>query len=438
VFLCVALPIILIGSRGLFQTTGSFTASCSVLLEFQGSEIPRWDTRGSHIDFDRELSTYRFMAMSVPVAQLATEHLADSLDALVVLDPSFDNLRKEESFVEYLLGGLDVSTMGESNMLEIRFTSIHPRMALAAVGACREAFMGFAVRASKNPQAITYYDEQIRSVTQEIDSLLVLRGAVLTAAGYASLEDDLSYDAGQLTRLEDEYYETMGVCSLLEGRINGVKDALVRDPHFAPLAHKDINSLSLTQAKAVVKDQQDKLNELQARHPENSVPVQRQREVLERALNYQKAEVDAYIHSLESELSAATEKARSQAALIATIKTSIAKAPEIYNQVTLLDAQIFALRSLLEDMQVKFGEVRMGVMADERISRMIRLTEPELITVFTTGRPILYFGIICILAITLGVVASFIADNQDHRIFNRKQAEQYLKVPVFASISQVK
>ena len=70
VIAAVALPIIMVASLGLFKNTGSFVAACQILLDLQSPEAPRWNTR-AYVDYDRSLSTYMHMAMSVPVARMA-------------------------------------------------------------------------------------------------------------------------------------------------------------------------------------------------------------------------------------------------------------------------------------------------------------------------------------------------------------------------------
>ena len=198
----------------------------------------------------------------------------------------------------------------------------------------------------------------------------------------------------------------------------------------------DMNTLIYL--KNIVSKHEDKLNELRALHPEDSVPVQRQREVLERAIQNLRDEVEVYIEGLEIDLAAARAKEASLLTMIDSFKDITQKAPAVYQRVTMLDTEINTRRSLLEDLQVKIGEVRLSSMADKRISSMLALTEPELIKVFASGQPIIYFGLVCFFALSLGIVVGFIAENLDHRIYNRRQAEQYLRLRVFGIVSQVK
>jgi uncharacterized protein involved in exopolysaccharide biosynthesis len=438
IIMCVSLPIMLVGVLGLLGHTRTFTASCKVLLELQSPDQPRWDTRGSSIDFDRELSTYRHMAMSVPVAQMAADRLADSLNVIVRMDPSFSELRKRDNLVEFLLDHMDVSTIGDSNLLDIQFGSIHPNMALMGARACRDAFMDYAVSAGKRRESVGYYREQIRDVAGEIDSLLAIRSGVLQEAGYSSIQDDFRYEAGQVTELEDDYYKEVTARKTLESKIASLKASLAEDPRFFPMGEREGDTGTLIYLKNIVSKHEDKLNELRALHPEDSVPVQRQREVLERAIENLRAEVEVYIESLEIDLAAARAKEASLLGMIDSFKEVTWKAPAVYQRVTLLDTEINTRRSLLEDLQVKMGEVRLSAQADKRISSMLALTDPELVKVFAGGQPLIYFGLVCFFALSLGIVVGFIAENLDHRIYNRRQAEQYLRLRVFGTVSEVR
>ncbi|MFH1842201.1 MAG: hypothetical protein ABIF77_03265, partial [bacterium] len=392
IVLILALPIILVGSRGLFQQTGTVTAACRVLVELAGPDLPRWDTRATGVDFDRELSTMQHMAMSVPVAELAACNLVDSVEVMVSLDPLYAPLRNQENLIEFLLGGLDVSALGESSMIEISFTCVHPRVALMCCDFCRNAFMEYSINAGKNPLAVSYYDDQIRAVTVEIDSLLVLRGDAMREAGYLSLDDDLQYDSGQLTSLEDDYYAAKTERSFLQSRLKSIRESLAEDSDFVPIGDRTMDRIGLNQLMQHVTSHRNELNRLLGIHPPDCVPVQRCREILDRSEQDLRAGVQSYMQNLENELEAARQKERTLMAVIEELRDAMTRAPATYQKVTLLDSEIQANMSLLEDLQVKRGEVRISAMADERISRMMRLTEPELVVMFASGQPLIYFS----------------------------------------------
>ena len=103
----------------------------------------------------------------------------------------------------------------------------------------------------------------------------------------------------------------------------------------------------------------------------------------------------------------------------------------------MLDSEIKSLRDLLEDLQGKWREVRMNEMADDRVSNIIILTEPELIRSLAGGKSAVYMAMIAVLALALGVVGAFIAEAADHRVYAPREVEDKLKLPVFASVKRI-
>jgi uncharacterized protein involved in exopolysaccharide biosynthesis len=129
IILAIAVPIILVGGGSLLGRTGTYTAAARVLVELQNVDQPRWNTNGRAVDYDRELSTLLNIGMSVSVAENAAVALADSLPLIRKLDPKLSQLEAGADFRDYLMGGLEVNVVGESNILEFSHTAENPRVA---------------------------------------------------------------------------------------------------------------------------------------------------------------------------------------------------------------------------------------------------------------------------------------------------------------------
>jgi capsular polysaccharide biosynthesis protein len=100
----------------------------------------------------------------------------------------------------------------------------------------------------------------------------------------------------------------------------------------------------------------------------------------------------------------------------------------------MLDSEIKSLRDLMGDLQGKWGEVRMNEMADDRVSNIIVLTEPELVMALGGGKTAIYMIMMVVLALALGIVGAFVAESVDHRVYIPREVEEKLKLPVFASV----
>ena len=435
--LAVSLPIMFMGALSLYRQTGSYTAGSRVLVELQKVDLPQWDISGRNIDYDRELSTLFNLAMSLSVAENAAAALRDSIPLILSHDPRIVGTEDPNWLRDYLLGGLDVSPVGQSNILEFRFSSPDPRISLMAVGAMQDAFMDYYINGRRNTSAVIYYEEQVSLVRAQVDSLLQVRAQVMHDYGFTSLKDDLNYEVGLQANLQGKLNEATTVRRSLEIQYLRLQAYLEDDPRVFPMGPDESRSLTLVGARNKVTEYEDDLNKMLAVFTPTSPPVERQREILGRALEGLKQEQRAYVTSYQVALESARRKEESIRAQLQDAETKNGRVPYLYQRVSLLDTEINNLSGLLEDLQDKMGAVRLSQMADERVSSVEALTKPELYEVISGGKTIIYLVIIIIFAAALGIVAVFVQEAADHRIYSPRDVESSLNLPVFASVSKV-
>lgn len=437
IMLAVAAPIIVLGAVGLLGKTTTSTAATRVVVEFLNVDRPQWNITGRNIDFDRELSTLSNIAMSVSVAEDAAAALMDSLPAIRAMDPNLAQLESKMDLRDLLLGGLDVNIVGESNILEFRHTDPNPKVALMSVGALRSAFIRYENFGRRKHGAVDYYSEQVNVVRAEIDSLLAVRGSILGKAGYSSLEDELRYSTGNAAELENQLRKVQVDRAQLDAEYNLLKGYLDRDPREFPAGPDESRASTLVGWRDLVGKQEDALNSILSVYTDDSVPARRQKALLERSLERLRAEEVAYTESLRLALQSTIQREQTIQTQLDDVQRSNKRLPDVYQQVSMLDSEIKSLRDLLGELQGKWGEVRMNEMADDRVSNIIILTEPELVVALGGGKTIVYLIMMVVLALALGVVGAFIAETVDHRVYIPRQVEENLKLPVFASISKV-
>ena len=434
VVLAIALPIIALGGTSLFRQAGSYTATARVVVELTNVDSPRWDTNNRAIDFDRELSTLYTIAMSMPVAEMAAESLADSAAVIEALNPALTDLENEEKLANYLMGGVDVSTVGESNVLEFRFSSVHPRISLMAVGAMRDAFMEFQVHGRKNRQAVQYYEEQMASIRARIDSLLSLRGQVLSEHQYISLTDDLRHDSGNLAPLRGELAKTQVERMTMEAKRDQLVPYLDGDPRDFPMGPDENKSATLIGWRNTVGKHDDELASILTVYNRDSETAKLQMELIRESLA---KEERSYVESIRVGIRSLEEKEKAIQGQIDDILAKSETAPLVYHQVSLVDTELGSLRKVLDDIQGKLGEVRMNEFADERVSNVVALSMPEISTVISGSKTVFYFVLIVLFSLALGLVVAFILESLDHRIYEPRDVEDRLQLPVFASVTKV-
>ncbi len=434
VVVAVALPIIIAGGLALFNQTSSYLAAARVLVELANVDQPRWNVSGRNIDYDRELSTFFNIAMSVPVAEIAAASLEDSIPVIRDMDPNYADLQNAGDLKNFLMGHTNVTVVGESRILEFQVNAPYPRLALMCVGAMRDAFVDYQIHGGKNSQALVYYEEQIAVVRSQVDSLLAERAAILERAGYSELREELRLEAGSLIKAEYELVLARGARRAVEIEYQGLLAALQDDPRQFPMGKSESLSATLVYWRRLVGEHEDKLNGLLSVHTQNSIPVMQQKELLDTALANLRREEAAYVESVWINLEGLRSKESMMADLVGDFEVRRRNAPKAYYKVSMIDAETTSMRDLMEMLQGKLGEVRVALQADERVSSIVSLTQPELAQSFSGGKSLMYFAMLVFFALALGIIVAFLLEIVDHKISSPRDIEEYLKLPVFASI----
>ena len=294
IILAIAAPLIIIGGINLFGEAGTYTASTRVVAELERVDIPKWNPNSLKVDYDRVLNTYIQSAMSMPVAQAAARALQDSVPTMIKLDEKLVGLDEPGELPKFLLDGLNVSVIGESAILDFRFTSSAPRISLMAVRAMRDAFLEFQVHGRKNGQAVGYYQEQMVAVRASIDSLLGARGDILEKYGYSSFQDELKYDTGQLANLEGQLIDARVARRSLQSEYDRLKGYLKDDPRKFPMGLDQNRSSTLVNWMNTVAKHDDEMNSILSMYSEDSSQARRQQALIDESVKNLLEEEEKY------------------------------------------------------------------------------------------------------------------------------------------------
>jgi uncharacterized protein involved in exopolysaccharide biosynthesis len=429
----IALPIILVAVIGTLRSSDVVSASARVMIEAKQPENPTFGYVS--VDYTVLMSTAAQVALSIPVADKAAAALVDSLPALVAADPALARVDTPAKLRDVLLGGVDAAQVGESNILSIAFRHTDPRLCLAAVGALTEAYIDYSIESQQNTRAIGYYTDQINGVQAELDTLMSRRARILGAAGYSVLQSDAASGVSQIMVLEQEYFKTRAKREAVQTRFEELQAAIADDPDYVPGLRGGEN-LNLVGLKSKLDQRRADLAELRVRYQDDSEWVQRQLALIEAARVDLHLERNNYVHDLRIELDELRSTERSLAEAVSSQKAGLVGYPDVDRQVSSLDLQIDTQRQLLETLQTKRGEVRLKVGSDARISSIIPLNRPSLETSTAGSKKALYLALASLFALVLGFMGALFAENQDHRLYDRRRAEQYLEVPVLGAISK--
>ncbi len=300
-----------------------------------------------------------------------------------------------------------------------------------------DAYINFNMKNQQNSHALDYYTEQINDLQSEIDSLMSMRADIFTEAGYTNLNSNSTAGIGHIKSMEYKFLTTRSSRVGLETRIESIKSAIKKNDEFVPALTAGENQTLIGNRNALDLAK-IKLAEIRSSYTEESVWVQRQIELVAFAKSQLILARDAYIQDLEIELDGMLEMEKSLQSAVVFQKADLIGYPEVERQVSSLDMRINTQRDLLETLQMKRGEVRLSAESDLRISNITKLDKPTLASSVAGGRKFIYVVLAGILGLALGLVAAMFVENQDHRIYDSRQAAKLLGLPVLGSVSQIK
>lgn len=433
VILGVAVPIIVVSSIGTMRSTDLVAASARVLIEAGQPENPTLSP--NRVDYDVLMSTAAQIGMSLPVAQRAAVALMDSLPAIRAEDPRVPAVRNRKQLEGILLGGVDCSQVGESNILSIAFRHPSPIFSLSAVGALVDAYIAYGFESQQNLTAVDYYTDQIRMVQADIDSLMTLRSVLRREAGYSGLQVNAAAGINQIMALEQDFIRARSRREGIEVRLQGLLDAVAADPDYVPGSRAQENQ-NLVGLKSRLDEMKIALAELRIQYQEDSEWVRRQKELIEEARNDLHRERENYVADLRISLEEARQTEAVFSRAVTAMKAGIENYPDIERQIESLDLQIGTQRELLKALQLKRGEVRLKAQSDVRVSNIVLLDAPAIQMQVAGSKKMLYLGLAAAFAVALGFITAMFVETHDHRLYDPRNAEQVLEVPVLAAISR--
>lgn len=432
IVLGIAVPIIAFGIYGLLTTTDSFTASSQILIEARYLENPSF--RPVVVEYDILMSTASQVASSIPVAAKAALLLEDSIPKLKADDPLLTTVNSTQDLRDLILKKISCGQVGESNILAINFTHRNPDLALMVVGAVTDAYREYSVESGQNIKALDYYNEQIKELQMEINDLMTQRVAIYDAAGVTASQVNNSAGIQQMRQMEYSYFQARSMRLGLEDKYKTLSQAVASDPDYVPSTGVREKSTILA-AKIILDEAIMDLAKLRMTYNDSSTFVVRQEEYVARAYKVFEGERNGIVTDLKIELEIARAKEISLLESLGDYKAELTAFPDVERQVYAIDLQVDTQKELLKALQIKRGEVRLKAEGDQRISNITPLNEPSVGFDVASGKKFIYLIFTTVIGIILGLVVALLVDAQDHRIFDRRQAESALEIPVLGAIS---
>jgi len=221
----------------------------------------------------------------------------------------------------------------------------------------------------------------------------------------------------------------------VENKYKRMLNAIESDPDYVPTLSSSSESANILRASGTLNEAKMDLAKLRQSYNDSSAFVQRQLKYVNIARGeFLKARED-FIKNLKISYDEVRAEEMSLKEALDRFNSELVEYPELGRRIERLDMQIHSLKSLLESLEMKRGEVRLKAQSDQRISSIVPLNSPSIKFGVSGGKKFLYLVFASILAVVLGLVVALMVDVQDHRIYDRRQAERMLDINVLGAVS---
>ena len=194
------------------------------------------------------------------------------------------------------------------------------------------------------------------------------------------------------------------------------------------------NEAALVTLKQRVVDQQARIALLSETLRDDAQEVAAARQTLETLQKMLRKEVEQRVRLAASRVQALQAKVAVLDHEIGLIQDQLAEAPQTLKKTDELDAELIALRVRLRDLTGKHDEARVteNIMADVNVV----VLAPAGPAIPTNPLDFVRLGLAPTFSLLVGVAIAFFIDGLDLTVRTANQAEEYLDLPVLASLSE--
>jgi uncharacterized protein involved in exopolysaccharide biosynthesis len=406
-----------------FTTPTVYTSSGRILVKRGERQSVLRPDRQIFSDWEQELGSEMQIVKSVPVMKRARQILAEEAKKTnrpLTLDPA----------------SVDVEVMGKSNVIAVGYTSGDPTVAQLACASVINAYVEYR-GAHNNTQPKNFFDAQIADLEQQIEAKLQERRTYTEQSGVAAPMAQTQSLLSQIQVLEQRRSDVAADLAAAQSLEQAMKklqaDPEIDLPTFDGSA-QFTNEQALITLKNRIVDQQARFATLTETLREDAPEVVGARQTLETLQGLLKKEVDARVRMAGSRVAQLQARANVLDTQMTDIKTQLAQAPADLKKMDEIDADLTSLRARLKDLNESRDLANITANTTQDLS--VVLLAPA--GVATPNNPLDLVRLLLAPAFSLlvGIAIAFFIDGLDLTVRTANQAEEYLDLPVLASLSE--
>jgi len=375
-------------------------------------------------DWEQELGSEMQVMRSVPVVTRARELVeveSKRLGQPFVLDPA----------------SIDVEVMGKSNVIAVGYVTLDPATAQIACRAVMDAYVEYRRTRMTNDRPQQYLEQEIAELQGKIDSKLEDRRRYTEQTGVAVPAQQTESWMLQISGLEQRRSELsadLAAAKSVEQAMRQMQsDPDIDLPTFDG-ANQFTNEQALVQLKTKVLEQQTRIAILSETLRDDAPEMVGARQTLDTLLGLLRKEVDARVRLAASRAEQIASRVASLDREIAGIRAKLNDAPQSLQRMEEIDGELVALRRRLGE--VTEARDQASITANTMADVNVVVLAPAGVATPTNPLDIVRLLLAPAFSLLVGLAIAFFVDGLDLTVRTANQAEEYLDLPVLASMSE--
>lgn len=330
---------------------------------------------------------------------------------------------------------VDIEVMGKSNVLGIGYTSRDPEVAQTVCNALITAYVEFRQNKLALTKPGSFFEGELRRVDDEINRKLDQRRRFAIESGIVDVEDQPREWLGQLGVLKQRRNEANSELAELQ-TAQRMMEQLQTNPEIdlPTLGAAYTNESALVELKRKIVDQEARIAQLTERFRDEAPEVVNAKETLETLRGLLRREVQARLTMSSSRIEMLKSRLGVLDRDIAALSAQVDAVPSKQTALDLLDNDIKTLRTRYTELIKNADLARMTENTSQGVS--VVLLNPAGAPVPQNTRDYVRLALAPAFSLVVGIGLAFFIDGLDLTVRTTHQAEEFLEIPVLATLSE--
>jgi len=338
--------------------------------------------------------------------------------------------------IRFNRGGTSAQVIGESNVINISYTSQDASVCRPVADAVTEAYTLFRRQSLSIPEATSFFEERITQSQKDLDALEKEKQDYLAkvgTGGAASREDEVG---SLLAQAEQKLMGVQGQIAVLKQELDTgtrlVKAGNYDATYFTDLKFENVYTLNALRQQ-VMKARIDHDNLAATLTPEHPELIAAQQS-LDTAESMLKHEVLATVDLIRSKLQQVGTEERELERQVAGYRREVISIPQYAVELDRLNNAIQLKRDELKDLKSKqlLTQVNQATSPDYTVTLLSPASAPSP----KKTKDYVRMALAPLMSLVVGLLLAFFLDSLDHSLRSPVDVEEHLGLPVLAALPE--